>query len=107
MKHNRASHLRSRDPTDIYYKRILEIMRDYNLTMQDAISWDMNGFMPFPHKGMLLSEEEEIEYYLHVNYIPADSRVFFKGVALGAYDYTLKEQEDENEQKDTGSSSEA
>jgi len=107
MKHIRATFGRSRDPTDIYYKRILEMMRDYDLTMQDTISWDMLGFMPFPQRSMLLSEEEEIEYYLHVNYIPADSRTFFKGVALGAYDYTLEDEEDETQQKDAGSSSEA
>ncbi len=107
MKHIRATHGRSRDPTDIYYKRILEMMRDYDLTMQDAISWDMDGFMPYPTKGMILTEEEEIDFYLHVNYVPAHSRVFFKGVALGAFDYTLENEEEETEQKDAGSSSEA
>lgn len=106
MKHIRATYGRSRDPTDVYYKRILEMMRDYDLTMQDAISWDMDGFMPYPARGMILTEEEEIDFYLHINYVPASSRVFFKGVALGAYDYTLEEQKDETEQKDAGSSSE-
>lgn len=107
MKHFKATNNRGRDPTDIYYKRILEMMRDYDLTMQDAIAWDMYGFMPYPTKGMILTEEEEIDYYLHMNYIPAHSRVFFQGVALGAFDYTLKDEEEKTEQKDAGSSSEA
>lgn len=107
MKHIKATHGRSRDPTDIYYKRILEMMRDYDLTMQDAIAWDMDGFMPYPKKGVILTEEEEIDFYLHMNYVPDNSRVFFQGVALGAFDYTLEDEEEKAEQKDTGSSSEA
>jgi hypothetical protein len=106
MIHRKASYSRSRDPTDVYYKRILEMMRDYKLTMQDAIIWDMDGFMPYPSRGMIMTEEEEVDFYLHINYIPADSRVFFQGVALGAYDYTLEVEEDEAEQKDAGSPSE-
>lgn len=106
MKHHRASHLRSRDPTDIYYKRILEMMRDYDLTMQDAINWDMDGFMPYPSRGMILTDEEEVDFYLHTNYIPADSRSFFMGVAFGAFDYTLKDEEEKDKQKNAGSSSE-
>lgn len=107
MKHFKSTHLSSRDATDIYYKRILEMMRDYDVTMQDAVLWDMCGFMPYPSKGMILSFEEEIDYYLHMNYIPADSRVFFSGVALGLYDYNLVENEEEAEQEDDRSTGQA
>lgn len=105
MKYNPATHLQTRDPTDIYYKRILEMMRDYNLTMQDAINWDMDGFMPYPSRKMILSDAETIDFYLHMNYIPEDSRTFFTGVALGFYDYTLEDEEEETDQKDVGSPS--
>lgn len=107
MNHRKSVAIRSRDPTDIYYKRILEMMRDYTITMQEAILWDMDGFMPSSSRGVILTDEEDIDFYLHVNYIPADSRFFFKGVALGFFDYTLEEQEEKTEQKDSGSSSEA
>lgn len=100
MKHYKSTLLKSRYPTDIYYKRIIEMMRDYDVTMQDAILWDMCGFMPFASKGMILSFEEEIDYYLHMNHIPSDSRTFFSGVALGLYDYNLVEDEKEAEQED-------
>jgi hypothetical protein len=105
MKHNKANFTRSRDPTDIFYKRILEMMRDYDLTMQDAINWDMDGFMPYPSRGMILTDEEEIDFYLHVNYVPESSRFFFTGVALGLYDYTLKDKEEEAKQEDDRSAS--
>ena len=107
MKHKRAEFLRSRDPTDIFYKRILDMMRDYSISLSQALSWDMDGFMPFPHRGMLLTDEEDVEYYLHVNYLPGSSRVFFSGVMLGKYpDYGF-DNEEETEQKDAGSSSTA
>ena len=105
MNYFGATYTKSRDPTDIYYKRILEMMRDYNLTMQDAINWDMDGFMPYPSRGMILTDEEEIDFYLHLNYIPADSRTFFTGVALGFYDYTLEDKEEETDQEDDRSTS--
>ena len=107
MKHIAATGARSRDPTDIYYKRIMEMMRDYDLTMQDAIAWDMDGFMPYTRKNVILNEEEEIDYYLHMNYVPEHARVFFKGVAFGAFDYTLEDEEEKAKQKDDGSSSKA
>ena len=105
MNYFGATYTKSRDPTDIYYKRILEMMRDYKLSMQDAINWDMDGFMPYPSRGMILTDEEEIDFYLHINYIPADSRTFFTGVALGFYDYTLEDKEEETNQEDDRSSS--
>ncbi len=108
MKHNRAEFLRSRDPTDIFYKRVLDMMRDYEISLAQALSWDMDGFMPFPQHGMLLTDEEDIEYYLHVNYLPESSRVFFSGVMQGKIpDYGLTNEEEDAEQKDAGSSSTA
>ena len=107
MKHNRAEFLRSRDPTDIFYKRILDMMRDYEISLSQALNWDMEGFMPFPQRGILLTGEEDVEYYLHVNYLPESSRAFFSGVMLGKIpDYGFTDEE-ETKQKDAGSSSEA
>ncbi len=105
MKHNRATLQRSRDATDIYYKRLLDMMNDYEISLKQAILWDLDGFMPYPSKGMILTAEEEIDYYLYMNYIPDDSRVFFSGVALGYFpDYGLHEIE-ETDQKNAGSPS--
>jgi hypothetical protein len=81
------------------------MMRDYDLTMQDAILWDMDGFMPYLSRGIILTEEEEIDFYLYMNYVPDASRVFFQGVALGIYDYTLEDEEKEADQEnDRGAS---
>jgi hypothetical protein len=107
MKYSKAVTLRSRDPTDIYYKRILDMMCDYNISLKEAISWDMDGYMPYPNKGIMLSPEEEVDFYLYVNYVPEGPRIFFAGVALGQFpDYTIGDEE-ETEQKDAGSSSKA
>ena len=107
MKYTRATLQRSRDATDIYYKRLLDMMNDYEISLRTAILWDFEGFMPYVSKGMMLSEEDEIDFYLHCNYIPQDSRIFFTGVALGYFpDYGF-DNEEETEQKDAGSSSTA
>lgn len=51
--------------------------------------------------------KEEIDFYMHVNYVPEAPRMFFVGVALGEFpDYTIGDEE-ETQQKDAGSSSTA
>lgn len=105
MKYTRATLQRSRDVVDIMYKRLLDMMNDYDISLKQAIEWDMLGFMPYPSKKVILTPEEEVDYYLHLNYIPEDSRIFFGGVALGYFpDYGLTD-EKEAKQKDAGSPS--
>lgn len=106
MKYTRATHQRSRDPVDILYKRLLDMMNDHDISLREAIEWDMLGFMPYePKSKIILTPEEEVDYYLHTNYISDENRVFFSGVALGYFpDYGLTDEE-ETEQKDTGSPS--
>ena len=90
MKHVKASSSRSRAPIDIYYIRILEMMRDYDISMKEAIEWDFDGFMPCPQRGVILTPEEEIEFYLFINYIPEKALKFFQGIVLGyTPDYEL------------------
>lgn len=107
MKHSPASRVRSRYPTDIYYKRLIDMMSDYTISLKEAIQWDSCGFMPYMKKGVILTPEQELDHYLRVNYVPADSRYFFIGVALGHIpDYGLTdEDEEEIEQKDDGGTS--
>lgn len=107
MKHSPASRVRSRYPTDIYYKRLIDMMSDYDISLKEAIQWDVCGFMPPAKKGVILTQEQELDYYLRVNYVPDDSRYFFIGVALGHIpDYGLTdEDEEEIEQKDDGGTS--
>jgi hypothetical protein len=94
MKHIRASGSLSRAPIDIYYIRILEMMRDYNISMKEAIEWDFDGFMPCPQRGVILTPEEEIEFYLFINYIPKKDSRIFQGIALGYMpDYELINEE--------------
>ncbi len=106
MKHTRSTFQRSRDATDIYYKRVLDMMHDYDISLATALYWDMDGFMPYPNKGLLLTEDEEVDYYLSMNYLPESSKIFFSGVMSGKYpDYGLTDEKAETEQKDAGSSS--
>jgi hypothetical protein len=102
MKHSPASRVRSRYPVDIYYKRLIDMMSDYSISLKEAIQWDSCGFMPHTKKGVILTPEQELDLYLRVNYVPEESRYFFIGVALGQFpDYELTdEDEEETEQKD-------
>lgn len=93
----------STDPTKIYYLRMLTMMADYGITLQEAIQWDYDGFMPFPYE-LILSPEEEYDYYLHVNYLPDEDRKMFIDMALGKIPtYGLRRDKKKNEQKDAGS----
>jgi len=93
----------SRDPIKIYYLRMLTMMADYGITLQEAIQWDYDGFMPFPYE-LILSPEEEYDYYLHVNYLPDEDRKMFIDMALGKIPtYGLRRDKKKNEQKDAGS----
>jgi hypothetical protein len=106
VKYTRATLQRSRDPTDIYYKRMIDMMYDYDISLRNAILWDFDGFMPYPKKNVILSTEEELDFYLYTNYVPDGGRTFFTGVALGYFpDYGLTDLEEETEQKDAGSTS--
>lgn len=97
----------TRDPTKIYYTRMLTMMADYGITLQEAIQWDYDGFMPFPYET-ILSPEEEFDYYLHVNYVPDENRKMFIDMALGKIPtYGLRRAKTETEQKDAGSSRQA
>jgi len=88
------------------YKRLLDMMNDYDISLKQAIEWDMLGFMPYPSKKIILTPEEEVDYYLHLNYVPEESRIFFGGVALGYFpDYGLTDEEAKTKQKDAGSPS--
>lgn len=83
------------------------MMNDYDISLKQAIEWDMAGYMPYPVRGVILPLEEEVDYYLHINCISEESRIFFGGVVLGYFpDYGLTDEE-ETEQKDAGSSSPA
>lgn len=105
MKHTKATHQRSRDPTDVYYKRLIDMMHDHGITLKTAILWDFDGFMPNPTLGTILTPEEELDYYLYINYLPDEKRMFFTGVALGYLpDYGIGDAE-KSKQKDAGSSS--
>jgi len=104
MKYTKASYQRSRDATDIYYKRLLDMMYDYDISLKQAVLWDFDGFMPYPKKNMILTPEEELDFYLYMNYIPDGGRMFFAGVALGYFpDYGLTDLEEEIKQKGDGS----
>lgn len=93
------------DPTKIYYHRLLTMMADYSITLQEAIQWDYDGFMPFPLE-MIMSPEEEYDYYLHINYLPGENRKMFIDMALGKIPtYGLRRVKTETEQKDAGSTS--
>lgn len=83
------------------------MMRDYDISMREAIEWDFDGFMPYPRKNVILTPEEEIDFYLHMNHVPSRASGFFAGVALGtAPNYGL-ENEKPVEQKDARSSGQA
>ncbi len=106
MKYTKATLQRSRNAVDVVYKRLLDMMNDYDISLKEAIEWDMLGFMPYPSKTTILTPEEEVDYYLHMNYVPEESRIFFSGVALGYFpDYGLTDVEEKTKQKDAGSPS--
>lgn len=106
VKYTRATLQRSRDPTDIYYKRLIDMMADYDISLRQSILWDFDGFMPYPRKDVILSPEEEMDYYLYMNYLKDGDRTFFAGVALGYFpDYGLIDLEEETKQKNAGSTS--
>jgi hypothetical protein len=95
------------DATKIYYLRMLTMMADYSSTLQEAIQWDYDGFMPFPYE-MILSPEEEYDYYLHCNYLPDDNRKMFVDMALGKIPtYGLRRDKTQTKQKDAGSTDQA
>jgi hypothetical protein len=82
---------------------MLTMMADYGITLQEAIQWDYDGFMPFPYE-LILSPEEEYDYYLHVNYLPDEDRKMFIDMALGKIPtYGLRRDKKKSEQKDAGS----
>lgn len=106
MKYTKGTRLRSLDPTDVIYKRLLDMMNDYDISLKTALEWDMLGYMPYPKKGVMPSYEEEIDFYFEVNYLPQGSRVFFSGILLDYFpDYELTDEEEKTEQKDAGSPS--
>ncbi len=79
------------------------MMRDYSISMKEAIEWDFDGFMPCPQRGVILTPEEEIEFYLFINYIPEKDLRIFQGIALGYMpDYELINEET-TEQENKGS----
>lgn len=83
------------------------MMRDYDISMREAIEWDFDGFMPYPRKNIILTPEEEIDFYLHMNHVPTKVSKFFAGVALGTSPNYGLENEKPVEQKDTRSSGQA
>lgn len=92
MKYTKAKYYRSINPVSMLSSRLVDMMNDYGITLRTAIEWDMLGFMPYESKRIMLTPEEEVEYYLYMNYIPESSRIFFTAIAMGELpDYVLTE----------------
>lgn len=90
MKYTKHVTNHSHKPIDILYCRLYDMMNDYDISLKKAIEWDMLGFMPYPYE-QILTFQEEVEYYLIMNYISAQDRPLLLGTATGMLpDYELK-----------------
>lgn len=88
-------------PSDVYLERILSMMNDYGISLAQAIAWDVEGFPPLYPGKIILTVEDELKYYYHVNRIPESDHQFFTDILTGREkDYGLTK----TKQKDDGSS---
>lgn len=80
------------DPENVFNKRIMDMMSEYQCTMREALEWDFEGF-EFDLRGMdkdLL--KDEFKFYMVKNYIPLNSDLipFYTSIILGEQDFGLK-----------------
>lgn len=80
------------NPESQFHARILGMMKDYQCTMQEALSWDFEGFefdMRNMSKELLI---DEFHFYLVNNgFDPmSDSITFYTDIILGKHNFVLK-----------------
>lgn len=73
----------------VYIKRIISMMKDYDLSMKDAILWDMDGFMEAPGANDM-DFLYELDFYFWSNGLKLEDTVLYHDVVTGKdTDYVL------------------
>lgn len=73
----------------VYIKRIISMMKDYDLSMKDAILWDMDGFMEAPSANDM-DFLYELDFYFWSNGLKLEDTVLYHDVVTGKdTDYVL------------------
>lgn len=64
---------------EVFSERIVSMMRDYNISLKEAVTWDMEGFDSYDTKNI-----RHISHYLVVNGLTEyDDRLFYLKVMNG------------------------
>jgi len=67
-----------------YDKRILEMMNEYDISLSEAIEWDMDGFPDAPNNyGEDNDIPYEIDFYLWTNGVTYSQSLYYRDVLLG------------------------
>lgn len=66
----------------IFMERLIQMMRDYSLTLGEAIEWDMEGFHTAPGANEM-DFEYELDYYFWSNGLDYSKSRFYSDIVDG------------------------